>query len=82
MKSDKIQCLGCGKWHFRAQEWQHRSCKPAVVVHVEAVASNTPEAPASNRKQRWDREKYNAHMRAYMAERRKKLREGVIRGEG
>lgn len=44
-------------------EFSASNAEPQV-VHAEAVASNAPK------KQRWDREKYNAYQRDLMRERR------------
>lgn len=87
--ADKVVCEGCGVSYFPALAWKHAGCANAVTeLASNTAASNEPlasNASASNvgfeprsasNKQRWDREKYNEYMRAYMAKRRKENRHG------
>lgn len=83
-------CVGCRGEHYAAGLWSHEKCR--VLLDAKArkveVASNraaekaTPDGPASNRKQRWVREKYNEYMREYMRRRRGNYGGGVADGVG
>lgn len=54
--------------------------KPKGVVSAEQAVGQVPAAVASDTKQRWSREKYNAYMREYMKEMRRKRREAARAG--
>lgn len=73
MKDPK--CEVCGRWLTTSNRWIHE--RDGCFATSNAVVGTSNEGlSTSNRKQGWEREKYNEYMRAYMARRRKEARNG------
>lgn len=92
MKPARCSICGVAHWLSEGHQWPKEAAKPAVevppvvlgVASNKSSASNTVHLTKSNvaadegvKKQRWDREKYNAYQRELMREKRAARKAGV-----